>query len=228
MSMSTMAISKDLFVPLADASDSAAVRGHMKFIAWMFPLLCLGCASGGPKDLRLEATQVVRLSAVPDAWTAAQRNKTLEKDDIKLLKVSFTSKLDIVEFAKLHTVHISYEARSCKSETETGAVVFGIPYVRVGDRSLETAVYFALPNLEKFRAEDGRITYNVLVPLASEALAPFTPNMSGADRKTLPFFDPGSRQSGLCIGLTGGGMWMGSSFKSNLVVVPEGNILEKV
>lgn len=200
----------------------------MKFILLMFPFLCVGCASGAPNDLRLESAQVVRLSDVPDAWKSAQRDQTLQKAEIRLLRVSFTSKLDIVEFAKSRTIHISYEAKSCKSGTEIGPVVFGIPYLRVGDKSLETAVYSELPNLEKFRAKDGRISYNVLVPLAHQALGRFAPSFSISDKKSLPFFDPRSLKSGLCIGLTGGAMWMGSSFKSNYVFVPMGSILEQM
>ena len=203
-------------------------RGVLKGVIGIFAFGLVGCQSVEPKDLRLESVRIVRLADVPDAWPWAQRRSDTQQEKIMLLNVGFSSKTDIVKFAKKKSFHISYIAGLCSAGTDIVASeeVFSIPYLRVGDKNLESGLGYVHQNLEAARRKDGRLLYEVFVPVAdAELKRVYGKGLSIAGKRAVPLFDYFTTRKDLCIQLVGGAMWSGGSFSSNVIRIPHETVV---
>jgi hypothetical protein len=181
-----------------------------------------------PKDLRLESVRIVRLADVPDVWPWAQRRSDTQQEKIMLLNVGFSSATDIVKFANEKSFHISYIAGLCSAGTDivTSEKVFAIPYLRIDGKNLESGLGYAPQDLEAVRRKDGRLLYEVLVPIADAGLKRvYGKGTSIGGKQAVPLFDYSTTRKDLCIQLVGGAMWSGGSFSSNVVRIPHETVV---
>lgn len=188
----------------------------------------VGCQSVEPKDLRVESVRIVRLADVPDAWPGVQQKNDTLQEKIMMLNVGFSSKTDIVKVAKEKSFHISYIAGLCAAGIDkvAGEEVFSIPYLRIGGKNLETGLGYADQDLEAVRRQDGRLLYEVFVPLAGAELKRVYGNgISIAGKSVVPLFEYSMTNKDLCIQLVGGAMWTGGSFSSNVIRVPHATVV---
>lgn len=185
----------------------------------LLPVLLLGaCRYSDPDDLRFESIDTGRLSDFPGAWAAVQLQKSVKSNAIVLLKINFTTQYDLIKLAKANTVHISPRAFACDGGNLQGYPLFVLPDLRIGNFSAGSGVYSAVPNLERYRDQSGRLTYHVLVPIAGEELKRLFG--SGTVPGEIPYFNPHGFRSDICLQLTAAAMWFGPTLHSNVVRVP--------
>jgi hypothetical protein len=137
----------------------------------LLPIVLLGaCRTTEPQDLRFESIDTVTLSELPNAWGAVQLRSNAKSDAVTLLKINFSSRFDFVKLAKADTLHFTYRASTCASDSLQGSPVFVLSEIRVKEYSAGNGPYSEFPDLERFRDADGRLTYHVLMPIAGEEL----------------------------------------------------------
>lgn len=195
----------------------------MKFI-FLLPLLLLGgCMAFAPKDLKFERLEIVKLSAVPDAWPGLQKQSGAKLDQIDLLRLHFSSDTDLVKLAKQSDMHLSVNGSRCRGENGATAPIFVLSSLSVKGVPLRSAAYFQHPDIEHLRESNGRFIYSALIPLANEELLRLRGNASSVGIE--PYLDLKTSSDDICVHVQGGWMWAGWSVKTNDVIAMRSDLV---
>lgn len=186
----------------------------------------VACHTLEPSDMRLEMLNIVRLSDMPGLWSWAHQRNDIKPNEISLLKVTFSSELDLVKFAKTNSYNISYNLSACNAKGGlSGGGVFSIPYVRIAGESIGSGLGFGRPSLES-RRENGRFNYEIFIPLHSDELSRIYGSGLVISEEKMPLYNYSRDRNDLCFELVGAKMWFGASFSSNVIRISHESILK--
>ncbi len=126
-------------------------------------IICLaGCKAGNPIEIKAHSVEIVRLSTAGNVWGSVQGAQNPQKDLIRLVKLNFSSKHDLLKLARPQSMHYSLAATHCDSDGKALAPLFTLPGVRVENFSIDAAISGPVADLEKYRGNEGSIIYNVV------------------------------------------------------------------
>lgn len=202
-------------------------HSNIKLLFFFVLILTLAsCQITTPADLQLESLSIVRIADEPQLLPWLNANEKIDRNKIKVLKVAFSSETDIVKFAKSNKYHVGYKAYLCDNKNMK-TEIYSPAYLRAGNESLGDAIYLSRSDLENLRGGNGRITYFAVIALAGVEINSVYPKpVMTSDSSYLPIYDYQKHISDICIQLSGGAMWVGSTFSSNVFVVPRTAILK--
>lgn len=176
------------------------------------------CQTTDPKDLQLESLGAAKLSELPGVWNAVQARSDVRSGAITLLKIHFSSKSDFVKLSKADALHFSYRMFACEAGNLQGPPFFVLPDLRIRGDSVEIGPYLAYPDLERFRGSNGRLNYEVLMPIAGVELNRLFGSSVISGQPT--YFNPSAYRGDICLQVTAAAMWFGHTLESNVMRIP--------
>lgn len=202
------------------------MKKNVLMLICVLPVVFLAaCRNTAPQDLKLESVNTIKLSDLPGGvWSAVQSRNDARGDAVSLFKINFSSQFDFVKLAKADGLNISYRAFKCGDESIENQPLFVIPDLRINDFSLEGGAYSGISELERFRDSNGRLTYNLLMPIAGDELKRLFGN--DATPGKVPYFNPHEPRADICLQVVAAAMWFGRTMQSNVMRVSAPKLID--